>query len=384
MTLNEPDFAAAAAGDGAVQYLLLSTPNLIARNRVLLQLHVVGIPCDESPIGIRIDCRDLDWRVLLEAIAVDLSDAERVETRVAILRRSVDPQALHRTIFRAQGLNSLIDDLQNQWFDEILKRDGIVMHLQPLVQFPPGRVHGYECLMRGVDADGAVVCPTRMFDLARKLGRLEELDERCRLAAIRAASKVRQTGLTFFINFIPSAARNLRKALSATIDQLHAAHLRPQQIAFEIVETEKLDDRRELLHALRSYRKAGFRLALDDVGAGYASLLSVSKLRPDYIKLDGELVRRAAGGALEAKIVGDLTETARQNGIMTIAEGIETPDQFHLAAASGIRITQGYWLCAPRPKPLTQIELRQIVRRMQDARVADRPMLTVPPLRRAM
>src|SRR5688572_10209790 len=232
----------AADGEGAVEFVLLSTPNLIARNRVLLQLYVVGIPCDESPLGIRIGCRDLDWHVLLEAIAADLSEAERAETRVAVLRQSADPQALHRTVFRAQGLNALIDDLQNRWFDEILKRDGgIAVHLQPLVQYPPGRVHGYECLMRGIDAEGAVVCPTRMFEVARKLGRLEELDERCQEAAVRAVSKVRGAGLTFFINFIPTATRNTRKTLAALMGQLEAAGLKPGQVTLEVVETEKVD-----------------------------------------------------------------------------------------------------------------------------------------------
>jgi EAL domain-containing protein (putative c-di-GMP-specific phosphodiesterase class I) len=370
MPLDEQQDASAAAGsggDGAVEYVFLSTPNLIARNRVLLQLHVVGIPCDESPIGIRIGCRDLDWRLLLEAIAADLSEAERADTRVAVLRQSADPQALHRTVFRARGLDTLIDDLQNRWFDEILVRDGIEIHLQPLIQHPPGRIHGYECLMRGIDADGAVVCPTRMFDLARKLGRVEELDERCRNAAIRSISRVRGAGLTFFINFIPGAAKNPRKSLATMSAQLDDAGLKPGQIALEVVETEKVDDRRELMHVLRSYRKAGFKLALDDVGAGYSSLLSVSKVRPDYIKLDGELVRRAAAGALEAKIVRDLAETARQNGIVTIAEGIETPEQFRLATASGIRLTQGYWLGAPRVKPLTQSEFRAVVARIRSA-----------------
>ena len=77
-------------------------------------------------------------------------------------------------------------------------------------------------------------------------------------------------------------------------------------------------------------------IALDDVGAGYSSLLNLAYLRPDYIKLDGELVRRAAEGALEYKIVSDLAETARQNGIITIAEGIETEPQLHKALACGI------------------------------------------------
>jgi EAL domain-containing protein (putative c-di-GMP-specific phosphodiesterase class I) len=136
------------------------------------------------------------------------------------------------------------------------------------------------------------------------------------------------------------------------MDVLNAAGVRPSQIAFEVVETDKVQSQRELKDVLRAYRKAGFKVALDDVGAGYSTLLSLAEMRPDYIKLDGELVRRSAESNLEAKLVRDLAETARQNGIITIAEGIETAGQMQSVLGAGVRITQGYFHGRPQASPL--------------------------------
>ena len=82
--------------------------------------------------------------------------------------------------------------------------------------------------------------------------------------------------------------------------------------------------------------------------------------------------------------MADLAETARQNGIVTIAEGIETADHFHLVAGCGIRIMQGYWLAGPRSKILNHNELRHIVQRMRAARESDPSAWSLRPLRPAV
>jgi EAL domain-containing protein (putative c-di-GMP-specific phosphodiesterase class I) len=220
--------------------------------------------------------------------------------------------------------------------------------------------------MRGIDADGRLIPPGRMFDAARVLERTAELDARCQSAALREIGGLNRgapRGLTYFINFVPGALADARRSLGAVMDAVNAGGLRPGQVVFEVVETDKVQSRRELQGLLRTYRKAGFKVALDDVGAGYSSLLSLGHLRPDYIKLDGELVRRAATSALEAKMVRDLAETARQNGIIAIAEGIETADHLRLAMSAGIRITQGYLHARPQPRPLTGDEAAAITHR---------------------
>jgi EAL domain-containing protein (putative c-di-GMP-specific phosphodiesterase class I) len=348
---------------GPVDDLLLSLPNAAVAGRLCRQLAATGVEVTRSDLGLKIPCHPHGWQLLLQSIAASLSPAEQRDTRVALLPSTHTAAQIHHAVFRAQSLDLLLGQVQQSWLDQVLSRDGIVIHLQPLIQFPPGRLHGYECLMRGLDADGSLISPVRMFDAARKLDRLPLLDGMCRAAAFRAAARIHARKLTFFINFMPSAVNHPSRFLTQTMQDLEAAGLQPSQVTFEVVETDRIQGQRDLLAILRYLRKAGFKIALDDVGAGYASLLSLSQLRPDYIKLDGELVRRAAGSALEAKLVADLAETARQNGIITIAEGIETPDQLHLVQQCRIPITQGYFHARPQPQPLDRQQLRAILDR---------------------
>jgi EAL domain-containing protein (putative c-di-GMP-specific phosphodiesterase class I) len=254
--------------------------------------------------------------------------------------------------------------MRESWLNDVLANDRLQVHYQPLVQFPPGRIHGYECLIRGVDAAGNLISPGRLFEAAATLDRLCELDEKCRAAALRAAAAMARPNLNFFINFLPSAVVHTERFFASLQRELDAGGLNPRQIVFEVVETDRVHDHRHLIKTLAQLRKTGFQVALDDVGAGYSSLLSLCRLRPDYIKLDGELVRRAAFSTLEAKMIADLAETARQNGIMTVAEGIETEQQLRLVLDCGIRLTQGYIHARPEPGLLGEPRLRSLLDRI--------------------
>jgi len=345
-------------------YLLISAMNSLTASRISAELASGGLVVAETELGLEVCCQGLDWRALLESIALTLSPLERRDTRIATFAVGCDRAALHRSIFRAKSLERLLDDIRESWLDDMLQRNRITIHLQPLMQYPPGRLHGYECLMRGVDADGRSIPPTRVLETARRLDKISILDEQCRLAALRRAAQLAQTGLTFFVNFLPSSIANPQRWLESTLAEISSSGLRPEQVAFEVVETDRVVDRRHLVDILRRFRKAGFKIALDDVGAGYSSLLSLSYMRPDYIKLDGELVRRAATSALEAKMVADLAETARQNGIITVAEGIETAQELRAAMNCGIRITQGYFHARPQLTQLSADQLNAAVNRM--------------------
>jgi len=356
---DDPDTAEAAQSPR----LVLSAPNALIGNRVRAHLAAMGVQAEESDLGLCIACPAVRWQTLLESLAVDLSATERRDTRVAVICPEDGRAAVSRSIFRSHSLEEMLCGLQHDWLQQIIDRDRIIMHLQPILQFPPGRLHGYECLMRGVDQHGAIVPPLTMFQGARQLGRLNELDGKCLLAALRAAAKLRASELTIFINVSPGVIEHPTRQLPQMMKQMDDCGLRPQQIALELVETEQVADQPGLKSALRCYRKAGFKVALDDVGAGYSSLLALSRLRPDYIKLDGELVRHAASSALEAKLVADLAETARQHHILTIAEGIETPAQFRLALDCGIRLTQGFFHARPSADALSQAETYRLTDR---------------------
>ncbi len=348
-----------------VDYLLISAVNALTASRIRTELLAAGMSCVQTELGLEVACHDLDWRAILESISLILSPAERRDTHIARLELSDDRDAVHRAIFRAKGLETLLSEFREGWFEVMLAQKNIAIHFQPLVQYPPGRIHGYECLMRGSLVDGRPIPPTRIFETARKLDRVNVLDRHCRSAALHRAGQIADSNLVFFVNFLPSSIADARKGLEEVLADIRQAGLRPEQVAFEVVETDKVQDRRHLVDVLRYFRKAGCRIALDDVGAGYSSLLSFATLRPDYIKLDGELVRRASTSALEAKLVADLAETARQNGIITVAEGIETEQDMRLVLNCGIRITQGFFHARPQAEPMREQQVEELIARLK-------------------
>lgn len=347
--------------------LLISPPTSAASQRISAAAVAHGVRVDAGEQGLRLLPDPNQLLSLAVEWAKTLSPADLHETRVATPPENATPGQTAHAMFRAVALDTLLARLREQWLADVLARHDLVTYFQPLIQYPPGRIHGYECLSRGRDASGNIIPPGRLFHAAAVLGLGQQLDEACRHTAIASAGALEDPSLSFFINFMPSAVRDPKRTLADLTDRAAAAGLRPQQIVFEVVETDKLDDHRHLAGLVRYFRKAGFKIALDDVGAGYSSLLALSYIRPDYIKLDGELVRRAAESSLEAKLVADLADTARQNGIMTIAEGIETEQHLCLALQAGIRITQGYMHAQPSPHPLTAQQLQGVVLRASAA-----------------
>lgn len=293
-----------------------------------------------------------------------MTQPERYDGRVAMIPLHADASTFQGAIFEAKRIEDAIEQRRESWLMDVLNRDALTVHLQPLIQYPPGRLHGYECLVRGVGDDGSMISPKALFDAARITDMLFVLDQKARITAVRTAAKSELHDTKFFINFIPTAIYNPEHCLQSTLAAVSASNLNPSQVVFEVVETEAITDRKHLSRILQYYRDNGFQIALDDVGAGYSSLLSLSELRPDYIKLDGEFVRRAAESALEAKIVRDLAETARQHGIITIAEGIETEDQMRFVIEAGIPITQGYLHGKPRPSPLVPQEFTSVIQKI--------------------
>lgn len=123
-------------------------------------------------------------------------------------------------------------------------------------------------------------------------------------------------------------------------------------MVFEIVETERAHDPSHLRHILDYYREAGFRIALDDVGAGYSSLNLIHLLRPDILKLDMELIRDVDRDPYKARIAANLLHVATSLGIDALAEGIETEGELQWVREHGAKYAQGHLIARPAPQPV--------------------------------
>jgi EAL domain-containing protein (putative c-di-GMP-specific phosphodiesterase class I) len=121
------------------------------------------------------------------------------------------------------------------------------------------------------------------------------------------------------------------------------------RVVLELTEQLEVDDYPQLGNALRNIRELGVRLAIDDTGAGVASLAHILKLAPDIIKLDRTLTGRIDRDPVRRALAGALVTFAAETGAAVIAEGIETTDELDTVRSLGILHGQGYLLGRPGP-----------------------------------
>ena len=126
----------------------------------------------------------------------------------------------------------------------------------------------------------------------------------------------------------------------------------PSRLVFEIVETDQIEDCGALRDVVEECRREQTRIALDDVGTGYNSLHLMTELRPDFIKLDRDLVSNVHQDLFKSRVASKLIELAHELDIQTIVEGIETDAEWQWATDQGAEFGQGFFNDADIAKPL--------------------------------
>lgn len=281
---------------------------------------------------------------LVRTLSETLSPLE--QSAIRVIWEALGQAMSLRDCFDVSTLREWLARAQGDWFLEMLRDERFEAHFQPIVSVEsPSQIYGYESLLRGVTPQG-LVAPLPLFEVAGNLKMRAQLDAKARQNAICQAGKL---GLDsrLFLNCLPSALDDAHAALCATLNIVNDAGLKREQIVLEIIETECIEDAGALRDGLELFRRAGFGVALDDLGAGYASLQLLEKLRPDFVKLDRELIAGVDADPFKAVIAEKLLETARHLGIQTVAEGVETAAQWNWLRAHGGELAQGFFFARP-------------------------------------
>ena len=217
---------------------------------------------------------------------------------------------------------------------------GLWMAYQPIV-WADGRVFGHEALMRS-DLR-ALPNPGAMFDAAERLGRVHDLGRTIRARA--AASANGASGASLFVNV---------HALELTDADLYAPSAplsaRARSVVLEVTERSSFERVPDLRAKIKTLRELGYRIAVDDLGAGYAGLTSFAALEPDVVKLDMALVRGVDREPIKQRLVGSMARLCRDLGILVVAEGVETPAEKDLLVDLGCDLLQGFLLGRPEPE----------------------------------
>jgi EAL domain-containing protein (putative c-di-GMP-specific phosphodiesterase class I) len=236
---------------------------------------------------------------------------------------------------------------QTSFLHDLLDGRRLTTVYQPIVHAAaPGELFAVEALLRGVSRQSAVLYPAYLLEVARACGMLAHIDHAARAATVDAMLRGEVSGRVF-INISPITAQDPVEAVDTTLAALTRAQMSPDRIVFEVTEADHSLDLDMLRRVLDSYRAAGFGVALDDVGAGYSSLNLLHQLRPDFIKLDMELIRNVHTDGYKALIAQKILEIARSLGVRTVAEGVEVADELSWVCDHGADFVQGYLIARP-------------------------------------
>ncbi len=239
---------------------------------------------------------------------------------------------------------------------QVIDQQNIHIHFQPIVHLQTRQIYGYEGLIRG-PVNTVLYSPTRLFEAATRAGRLAELDLLCRRAVINRFAQLDLPG-RLFINVDPVSLvhEDFRKGL--TLEFVEHAGLNPSQLIIELTETHPVEDVHLMQQAMLHYREMGFRVALDDLGAGYSGLKLWSELRPDIVKIDRHFIQGVDQDRTKQQFVTTILKTATALGCRVITEGVETEREYATLRKIGVEMLQGYYFCRPTAVPPAAISSR--------------------------
>ncbi len=218
---------------------------------------------------------------------------------------------------------------------------------QPIVSWSKRATFAYEALVR--NEEPTLRSPPDLFEAAERLGRLQDLGRIVR-GRVAHTLDVQPIAALLFINL---HAMELDDDSLITADAPLSRHA--ARVVLEVTERAPLEKIRDVTARVGQLRALGYRIAVDDLGAGYAGLTSFAHLEPEVVKVDMSLVRGIDASPMKQKLLRSIVSLCRDLGIEIIAEGVETPEERDALVSVGADLCQGYLFARP-DKPWTPIK----------------------------
>jgi diguanylate cyclase (GGDEF)-like protein/PAS domain S-box-containing protein len=277
-----------------------------------------------------------------------------------ILRKKAD-MAMYRAKEAGRNTYRFFDEaMDEEAVEHLLMRSGLrravergefVLHYQPQVDIPSGRVVGVEALLRWEHPEFGLVYPERFIPVAEDSGLIVPIgawviQEACRQAMAWAAAGLPE--LVMAVNL--SAVQFRRGSIEDTVAQALAdSGLAAARLELELTESILIQDVEQVMATVQRLKQLGVQLAIDDFGTGYSSLSYLKRFDIDKLKIDRSFVRDLGSDPDDAAIVRAIIQMAHSLGLRAIAEGVESPDLLQLLRDFGCDEAQGYHYARPMP-----------------------------------
>ena len=256
---------------------------------------------------------------------------------------SVFDSRTHASVVRSIGLR---DDL-----DRAIRERQFEMHYQPIVDLETGDLAGVEALARWRHPTRGLLAPADFIAVAEATGTIITLgqwifSESCRQAAAWSSGPL--AGTRFMSINLSTIQITYPGFVEFVTEAVQRAGVDPRQLLVEVTESANPDPD-SVVEALLRLHDLGIRLAVDDFGTGYASMEQLARLPFAVIKMDRSLVATVDTDARAESVVTGVTDLARRLGALTVAEGIERPEQIPPLRAMGCQMAQGFHFAPALP-----------------------------------
>ena len=226
---------------------------------------------------------------------------------------------------------------------KIIGEELIVPFFQPVFLLNPFKLYGFEAL--GRPATNSVLSnPEVLFKLALQFGLYQNLEVISWKKAVACASKFLEDK-KLFLNCNPYLIEGQKLSVIKSI--FEESRINVNNVILEITERSAISDFKVFYEYLNRDREYGFKFAVDDVGGGYASLEAIVATRPEVVKVDRHIVHELGKDPFKLSIVKFIVAFCKENGILSVAEGIERKEDLDILIELGVDAGQGYYLSRP-------------------------------------
>ncbi len=232
----------------------------------------------------------------------------------------------------------------------VLDSDALTIHFQTIFSAKEGKIFGYEALTR-VKGEHPFADVSEMFRKAALTDTISTLDVCCRENAIKQASLLGlgHTNANLFINVCPETMMDRAFRPNITDEMAEKWGIPKDRIILEITEESAIYNYKLFKQSIEYYRSMGYKIAIDDFGAGHGGLKMLSIIEPDYVKIDRHFISNIDKAIVKSNLVDSIATACHRMGIKVIAEGIEQQEELEAVLNMGIELLQGYFLHKPSP-----------------------------------
>ncbi|NOR57408.1 MAG: EAL domain-containing protein [Sulfurimonas sp.] len=229
-----------------------------------------------------------------------------------------------------------------------IQTDNIIPYFQPIYCTKTGAIKKYEALVRLRDDDGTILSPATFLEIAQKIKLYPEITK---IMVEKTFSFFKKNGLSFNLNlsFEDILNQDTRDFIFKKIEEFDIA----KQLTFEILETQQMEDEALVQDFINTVYEYGADIAIDDFGSGFANFKHMTKIRAEYIKIDGSLIKNIDTDKNSLLVVETIIIFAQKLNMKTIAEFVHSKEIFDIVCGLDIDYAQGYYLS--KPLPLEQV-----------------------------